>query len=150
MRLRPSTDSQLGTLISVLALVLAGCGSPGSQRIVGPDGSQMSHVHCGSEQSVCFRIAGELCPNGYEIKPVLNGNDGNFLVRCRTAAPVVAVQCPTPPPPRSPSTSTRSAQQAWPAVSELLNPWPRPETNAIAPTAPTKPGSTQGDFDIGY
>jgi hypothetical protein len=149
MWLRPTLDPRVARLIGVLALGLAGCASPGSQRIVGPDGSQMAHVHCGSEQGVCFRIAGELCPGGYEIKPVLSGNDGNFLVHCRAAAPpVVAAQCP--PPPRATLTSTQTAQQAWPSVTELLNPWPRPETNAAAPPAPASSVAPQGDFDIGY
>src|SRR5690242_11584136 len=87
---------------SLVALVLgvlsiSGCREPGSTRIVGPDGSQMSHVHCGGDQGECFRIAGELCPGGYDIKPVVRGNDGNFLVRCRTTgAPVVAQAAPAP------------------------------------------------------
>jgi hypothetical protein len=149
MRLRASWERYVGRLIGVLALGLVGCTSPGSERIVGPDGSQMAHVHCGADQGVCFRIAGELCPGGYELKPVLSGNDGNFLVRCRTAAPpAVAVQCPTPA--RSAPTGTHTAQQSWPSVSELLNPWPRPETNAAAPTAPAAAAPPQGDFDIGY
>ena len=152
--MRPSWKPVVGRLMSALALCLAACSSPGSMPIVGPDGSPMAHVHCGSEQGVCFRIAGELCPSGYEMKPVLSGNDGNFLVRCRVATPpVVAVQSPAPPAPGATPTSAHAAKETWPSASELLNPWPRPEANATAQpalTAPAKSASPQSDVDIGY
>ena len=43
---------------SLLAVVA--CQSPGSQSIVGPDGSQMAHVHCGAEQGVCCVALGHV------------------------------------------------------------------------------------------
>jgi hypothetical protein len=107
----------------------------------------MAHVHCGSEQGVCFRIAGELCPSGYEMKPVLSGSDGNFLVRCRSAgAPAVATPCPTPP------------QAAAPAVV-ASRPAPTPSVAAKAPTSkdvwpptaePSAPTNPWGEVDLGY
>ncbi|HEX2877508.1 MAG TPA: hypothetical protein VHP33_39945 [Polyangiaceae bacterium] len=137
----------LGVLIGSSCLATLGCQSPGSQRIVGPDGSPMAHVHCGSEQGVCFRIAGELCPSGYEMKPVLSGSDGNFLVRCRSAgAPAVATQCPAPP------------HAAAPAVV-ASRPAPTPSVAAKAPTSkddwpptaePSPPAYPWGEVDLGY
>jgi hypothetical protein len=137
----------LGALLGSFCLAALGCQSPGSQRIVGPDGSPMAHVHCGSEQGVCFRIAGELCPSGYEMKPVLSGSDGNFLVRCRSAgAPAAATPCPTPP------------QAAAPAVV-ASRPAPTPSVAAKAPTSkdvwpptaePSAPTNPWGEVDLGY
>ena len=148
-------------LVGVFALALAACTSPGSQRIIGPDGSAMAHVHCGSDQGVCFRLAGELCPGGYEMKPVLSGNDGNFLVRCRdarvaqnaaacpavtTAVPIVTISKQLP----------AKTKDAWPPATEpwpATYPWPPPETSAAVQT---KPGGSpaakpeQDNVDIGY
>jgi len=134
-------------------LGLLACQSPGSQRIIGPDGSAMAHVHCGSEQGVCFRLAGELCPAGYDIKPVLSGSDGNFLVRCRVAT-AVAAACPTPS--RSAIAGVTFAagpnKDAWPPNAEpspAPYPWPAAETNAAGRAQPTT-STAQGDIDIGY
>src|SRR3954466_8720765 len=92
-----SSGRAVELLLGLLGLLACACRSPGSERIVGPDGSAMSHVHCGAEQGECFRIAGELCPSGYEMQPVLSGTDGNFLVRCRAAGTsAVAAQCSAP------------------------------------------------------
>src|SRR5258706_4803340 len=94
---RQSSGRAVGLTLGLLGLLACACRSPGSERIVGPDGSAMSHVHCGSAQGECFRIAGELCQGGYEMQPVLSGSDGNFLVRCRAARPqAVAAQCSAP------------------------------------------------------
>jgi hypothetical protein len=130
-----------GLLASVLAGVLgaciAGCASPGSQPIVGPDGSPMAHVHCGSDQGLCFRIAGELCPHGYDLKPVLSGNDGNFLVRCRSprALAQVAPACPLPATASSPA--------------GLMYPWPPPGVSSTARSTTPANGSS-GEIDLGY
>gem|GEM_PF-1128596 len=137
------------SLLAVLA-----CQSPGSQPIVGPDGSPMAHVHCGSDQGVCFRIAGELCPNGYELKPVLSGRDGNFLVRCRSAHTAVAAACPTVPP-APVATAARSPgpdKDSWPPSAEpsAPYPWPAGETSAAARSQPTAPAVPAGDVDVGY
>jgi hypothetical protein len=152
------------TVAGLLALALASCASPGSQRIVGPDGSAMAHVHCGSDQGACFRIAGELCPSGYELKPVLSGNDGNFLVRCRDARVAQSVQVCPPIAPGVPSAATAALvtpraqpnQDAWPPSTEpwpAAYPWPPPETSAAVGAQPAgavsaKPPSDS--VDIGY
>jgi hypothetical protein len=146
----------------LVVALLGACAQPGSQRIVGPDGSPMAHVHCGSDQGTCFRIAGELCPGGYEIRPVLASSDGNFLVRCREMRqPVVAQVTATPPatpaPPAAPAppmavTATptpRSSADAWPPRTDPwppANPWPTSQANAA--TTQAKPGGES--IDIGY
>ena len=126
----------------------------------------MAHVHCGFDQGACFRMAGELCPTGYEMKPVLSGNDGNFLVRCRApGAPLVAQYAATATAPTSPlllsppaavaSAPTATAQapkDTWPPATEppLMYPWPPPESSAAVRSAPTTPAAPPGDVDIGY
>ena len=92
-------------------------------------------------------MAGELCPSGYDMKPVLSGNDGNFLVRCRNAsAPAVAAQCPAP------------ARSAAPTVV-AVKPTPTPTVAAKSatskdvwpPTAePSPPAYPWGEVDLGY
>src|SRR3954471_12483747 len=119
------------TVVGLFALALGACASPGSQRIIGPDGSPMAHVHCGSDQGVCFRIAGELCPSGYELTPVLSGRDGNFLVRCRSASPRAAsIACGVPSQPTAPIVeATRTpgpGKDAWPPSAEPSAPYPWP------------------------
>ena len=134
-------------LLLILAALTAACASPGARPIVGPDGSPMAHVSCGSEQAECFRLAGELCPTGYEMQPVLSGHHGNFLVRCRSARAVAQadVSCPAPAP-----AVARSTNAGWPATSE---PWPDgfawspPETSAgVHPV----PAPASGEPDLGY
>lgn len=109
----------------------------------------MAHVHCGSDQGVCFRLAGELCPSGYEMKPVLSGNDGNFLVRCRSAsAPAVAAQCPTPPPAAASAPAVVAARPApTPAVAAKT-----PSTKDTWPPSaePSAPANPWGEVDLGY
>ena len=150
---------------ALVGLVVS-CASPGWQRIVGPDGSIMSHVHCGADQGTCFRIAGELCPEGYDMQPVLTSSDGNFLVRCHDAlAPVVAAApaavtapaaaagpssvaaAPTPPVPTS-----RSGER-WPPASEpwpAAYPWPPPETSAAAQSPVTPAPGTKTEINLGF
>ena len=165
---RPALPTANWALLGFFALGLVACQSPGSSRIVGPDGSAMAHVHCGSDQGACFRIAGDLCPTGYEMKPVLSGNDGNFLVRCRAAgAAAVAAATPASPAPASPPTlalpapapapqgalsSTRGAPgQSWPPSNEpwpAAYPWPAPETSSgVRPVPSGVPGQ---EVDLGY
>ena len=163
MRLRPSSGRVVGVALGLLVFVSA-CRSPGSERIVGPDGSAMAHVHCGSEQGECFRIAGELCPSGYEMHAVLSGSDGNFLVRCRTAAAqaVVAACSPasSPAPVAGRDASSRLIGVRHACDQGSLAPDDRTvardepvaaarnERAVRAPNAaPTQP---QGDIDIGY
>jgi len=152
-----------GCLLLSLVSAGAGCQSPGSQRIVGPDGSPMAHVHCGVDQGLCFRMAGELCPGGYEMKPVLRSSEGNFLVRCRArSAPVVAAACapagptatPTPTPTPTPTaivaTNRTGLMDPWPPAAEpapAAYPWP--QTSAAA-RSPASAPAAQGEVDLGY
>lgn len=141
-----------------LSLGLAGCQSPGWQRIVGPDGSPMAHVHCGSEQGLCFRMAGELCPLGYDIRPVLSGNDGNFLVRCHgPSAPTVVASGPPPTSAHpalapSPADHASAPKNDWPPAAEpspAQYPWPTPAPSAAVSAQPSLPAA-QGELDLGY
>lgn len=160
MRVRSSLPVALRFPWGVTALGLLACSTPGATRIVGPDGSAMAHVHCGADQGACFRLAGELCPTGYEMRPVLRSNDGNFLIRCRAvlataAAPVCEPAAPsvalTAAAPRGGSTHNAGAThpQSWPPSSEpwpSAYPWPPPETSAVvAPVAPDKPRTEPWD-----
>lgn len=131
-------------LVVALGAVALGCANAGSQRIIGPNGSAMAHVHCGSDQGACFRIAGELCPSGYEIKPVLSGSDGNFLVSCRSAASrAAAATCPAPVAIQTWQPSTKP----WPSTY----PWPPPEASvAVQPSAKPAPSTPAGEIDLGY
>jgi hypothetical protein len=152
----PAGPSPTRALLLLGAWLSAGCATtPGSSAIVGPDGSPMAHVHCGSDQGACFRIAGELCPSGYDMQPVLRGSDGNFLVRCRAARPIVAEALP-PAPAQAvcPTLVVEAAQakstQRWPPAAEpwpAANPWPRNEnkTGAAASSAAPAP-----EVDLGY
>jgi hypothetical protein len=144
--------------LGLLALGVAGCQQPGAYPIVGPDGSQMSHVHCGAEQATCFRLAGELCPGGYDMKPVLSGSDGNFLVRCRASATPPVAACPSvavatlvrPVPGTLASSSTVS--ERWPPSNEpwpLMYPWPPPEPTAGVGPAQSPPAKNK-EIDLGY
>jgi hypothetical protein len=143
--------SSLPVALALVALGLVACHAPGATRIVGPDGSPMAHVHCGGDQGACFRLAGEMCPGGYDMRPVLSSNDGNFLIRCRAAvANATAPACPpvaptmavTTPAPRNATVLNAGVTpaQAWPPSSEpwpTAYPWPAPETSAVvAPGAP--------------
>jgi len=167
-------------VIAFAALLLApllalGCRSPGAARIVGPDGSAMAHVHCGRDQAACFRLAGGLCPTGYEMKPVLTGQDGNFLLRCRDAGQSRLSACPAPAAVEAPALTTPAAPRAaapvafvtpraarpsspndvWPPAAEpwsaeLLYPWPPAAANATAQPNPPTPQGDGGQVDIGY
>ena len=153
----PGSQRFLDILASCSLLAVVACQSPGSQPIVGPDGSPMAHVHCGSDQGMCFRIAGELCPSGYELTPVLSGRDGNFLVRCRSANPlVVAAARPTPSQPVAPIVTVTgtpgTGKDKWPPSAEpsAPYPWPASETGAAARTQPSAPAAQAGEVDVGY
>jgi hypothetical protein len=153
----PGSRRFIDVLAGCSLLAVVACQSPGSQPIVGPDGSQMAHVHCGSDQGVCFRIAGELCPGGYELTPVMSGRDGNFLVRCRSAnARAVAAACATPSQAAAPIVeATRTpgpGKDTWPPSAEpsAPYPWPAGETSAAARTQPSAPAVPTGEVDVGY
>jgi hypothetical protein len=138
-----------GVVLGGLSLILAGCvETPGAERIVGPDGTQMLHVHCGDEQVACFQMAGERCPHGYDLSPIFDPHDGNFLVRCRTPISTPAVVA------ASPRQSGRSAgnvqprtDDGWPPaeVATPTEPWP-----ASSSALPPAPRTATGTVDIGY
>lgn len=154
------------------AAALAGCLVPGAQPIVGPDGSPMLHVHCGSEQSECFRLAGEQCPAGYDYAPVYDARDGNFLVRCRgpmrVASPALVAAAPPPvptsvgpvyaaPPPPAPAPSASTSESDWPPadIGKATEPWKGDSAGAVSSGAPAgalppTPRTKLGDVDVGY
>ena len=140
-----------GVVLGALSLVVVGCvETPGAARIVGPDGTQMLHVHCGDEQVACFQMAGERCPHGYDLSPIFDPHDGNFLVRCRTpiAAPgfVAAASSPAQAG-RSAGGAPARANDGWPPVEVATptEPWP-----AASSALPPAPRTTTGAVDIGY
>ncbi len=143
----------------MLAWLVAGCVEPGAARIVGPDGTQMLHVHCGDEQAACFQIAGDACPHGYYLSPIFDPHDGNFLVRCKPPLePVTIASAPqaAPAPATAPQqyppfaaheqTQNPAGEQPWPPaeVAQPTEPWPG-STSATS----TKQGAI-GDVDLGY
>jgi len=139
-------------LLGALSFAFIGCvEQPGAERIVGPDGTQMLHVHCGDEQVACFQIAGERCTHGYDLSPIFDPHDGNFLVRCRTPVSVPGFAA-TASPPLSPGRSSASAQprpdDGWPPaeVATPTEPWPVTSSSALPPA----PRTATGAVDIGY
>ena len=131
-----------------LVLLAAGCAQPpGATRIIGPDGTRMLHVHCASEQAACFQIAADRCPHGYDLSPIFDPHDGNFLVRCREpqASPLVVTRSPSPAPNNSPAATV---SDRWPPaeVARPTEPWP---THA-ASDLPPAPRNESGAVDLGY
>ena len=143
--------ARLGWLVSAgLSLLLSapGCAAPpGAARIVGPDGTQMLHVHCEGEQVACFQIAGDRCPHGYDLSPIFNPRDGNFLVRCREPqlSPVVASSAPTAHPNMNPAAVV---SDRWPPaeVARPSEPWPTSANSELPPA----PRTASGVVDLGY
>lgn len=121
---------------------------PGASRIVGPDGTRILHVHCAGEQVACFQIAGERCPHGYDLSPIFDPHDGNFLVRCRepVAASLVA-KAPVSSPITN-SNATATVSDRWPPaeVATPTEPWP---THASSEPPPA-PRNANGAVDLGY
>jgi hypothetical protein len=134
-----------------LSLSLMSCVAPaGAQRIIGPDGTPMLHVHCEGEQVACFQIAGERCPRGYDLSPIFDPHDGNFLVRCREPErPVVIVTRGTlAPRPAQTNSAAATAANPWPPaeVATPTEPWPAPSASAL----PSTPRAATSAVDIGY
>jgi hypothetical protein len=137
-----------------LGLLLVGCvEQPGAERIIGPDGTLMLHVHCADEQVACFQLAGERCPRGYDLSPVFDPHDGNFLVRCREPASVTAAN--TNPPQSQPVAASQpmgatatATNASWPPAEVAMptEPWPSAPSNGLPPTQP----SASGRADFGY
>jgi hypothetical protein len=141
--------ARCGWLVSGgLSVFLVACAeSPGATRIVGPDGTRMLHVHCAAEQVACFRIAGEQCPQGYDLSPVFDPRDGNFLVRCRDpqTPSVVVASSPTARPNNTPAAAV---SERWPPaeVATPTEPWPTHASSDLPPT----PRNEKGAVDLGY
>ena len=139
-----------GAALLGVSLCFTGCVEPpGAERIVGPDGTQMLHVHCVDEQVVCFQLAGERCPHGYDLSPIFDPHDGNFLVRCRDleGATALVARAPAAPARTSSSTGSPSNTDRWPPAEVALpsEPWP-----ASASGATPSPNATSGPVDLGY
>ena len=133
-----------------VSLWFTGCvAAPGAERIVGPDGTPMLHVHCAEEQVGCFQLAGERCPHGYDLSPIFDPHDGNFLVRCRDPEGATALVTRALAPPAHPSSSTASSSNTdrWPPAEVALpsEPWP-----ASASAATPLPDAASGPVDLGY
>lgn len=137
----------------LFALAVGCASSPGSQRIIGPDGTEMAHVHCGSDQGSCFRLAGELCPSGYDMQAALAGHDGNFLVRCRAPRRTAEVAT-TATACASAAQHVAAKQRDWPPSNEpwpATYPWPPPETSAAVQAPPSsQPSKPPLEIDLGY
>ena len=135
-----------------LSSLAAGCvETPGAERIVGPDGTHMLHVHCGDEQVACFQLAGESCPSGYDLSPIFDPHDGNFLVRCRNPPLSGTVTIAQTPVLARPAVRAQSAasKEGWPPAEVALpaEPWPAPSSANELPPAPR---TATGAVDIGY
>lgn len=129
-----------------LVALVSGCAEqPGASRIVGPDGTRMLHVHCAGDQVACFQIAGAQCPSGYDLSPVFDPHDGNFLVRCREAQAAVAAKAPAP---ISNPNAGAPVSDRWPPaeVAKPTEPWP----TQAATDLPPAPRNANGTVDLGY
>lgn len=137
----------LAVVLGLAPLVVSCVEAPGTERIVGPDGTHMLHVHCGDEQAACFQLAGENCPSGYDLSPIFDPHDGNFLVRCRN--PPLTGTVTIAPTERAREPSKPAAKVAWPPAEVALpsEPWPEP-SSASAP--PAGPRTAAGAVGIGY
>jgi len=133
--------------LSLLLLVPSCATPPGAVPVVGPDGTRMLHVHCASDQVACFQIAGDHCPHGYDLSPIFDPHDGNFLVRCREprASPAVLASAPAT---RPSSTPAAAVNDRWPPdeVARPSEPWPTHVSNELPPA----PRNAAGTVDLGY
>jgi len=106
--------------------------------IIGPDGTRMFHAQCRGDEGRCFEMAGQSCPQGYDLARTLGERD-NFLVRCRqggTAGWVPSVDL-APTPYGSPGTAARTYTT------------PVPVTTAPPGYPPLGPGRPPPN-DVGY
>ena len=128
-----------GAALLGMSLLFTGCVEPpGAERIVGPDGTQMLHVHCADEQVACFQLAGERCPHGYDLSPIFDPHDGNFLVRCKDAqaSGAFATRAPAPSTRASSNNGTTATADGWPPVevARPSEPWPASSSGAAPAT----------------
>ncbi len=122
------------------ALLVSACAQPKSAQdagrvraIVGPDGSQMLHVSCGDDEGLCYQIAGQSCPSGYDVGRTHTQERGQFFVRCRPPNPYGAAWSqrgpnagpaspPTPPPSTPPPASAPTPATGGAAQPTLGSP----------------------------
>ncbi|MEO8904581.1 MAG: hypothetical protein ABI488_19400 [Polyangiaceae bacterium] len=138
-------------LIGFSSVVLGCVETPGAEHIVGPDGTHMLHVHCGDEQAACFQLAGGSCPSGYDLAPIFDPHDGNFLVRCRNhpvtgTVPSAQTRAVAQPTERA---QNPAPKEDWPPAEVALpaEPWPASSSVSALPAAPR---TATGAVDIGY
>jgi len=127
-------------VLGAIACLAPGClNQPVARNVIGPSGQPAVHVSCGADQGACVELAGRSCPNGYDLSPLFDPHDNNFLVTCRTApanfaygavANQGAHSWPTPPPP-------------WPIASGT----PTPNYLEAPSTIGTR---NESEVDLGY
>src|SRR5262245_32374587 len=98
--------------------LLVGCVQPSVRPIVGPSGDATLFISC-SDTGQCYQLAGQSCPNGYDIQRAHGAAVESYLVHCKAptqAQPVYYSARPaySPPP--------QQQQQAW-APSPAAQPW---------------------------
>ncbi|HEU5077320.1 MAG TPA: hypothetical protein VFU02_24180 [Polyangiaceae bacterium] len=148
-------------LVAGLVPFLSGCVQPSVRPIVGPSGSPTLFISC-AETGQCYELAGQSCPNGYDIQRAPSATVESYLVHCRSA--------PAPEQPTyysaAPAYSQPAPQQAWaPSPSSgTPQPWaqsappppPAPDAaqNAAASGAPNAMSMPRpigsSEFDLGY
>ena len=56
----------MNKLLVSLSLIIAGC-SASSVKVISPSGNDAYSIECKLSVQSCYKMAGELCPNGYSI-----------------------------------------------------------------------------------
>lgn len=88
------------TLVSLVAIAVAGCVPVHVTQVTGPDGRPALVLRCGVHDDRCYEKAGELCPNGYNIldqasgfavvptanHSVVGGSHHTMMVECKGGA----------------------------------------------------------------
>ena len=54
-------------LLILATLTITGCTTTPPEKIVTPDGNEGYSIKCGAGPDNCYTIAGELCPDGYNV-----------------------------------------------------------------------------------
>jgi len=140
----------------VLTAALSGCArQPRVRAIVGPDGTDMLHVSCGSDQGACFQLAGRRCSAGYELTPIFDPSNNNFLVRCRDRRHLVVPSelAAEVPARRTVFRATDRGTSSWPPPLQPwpdVDPWPAADAGSGASELPQTARLPNGEIDIGY
>jgi len=135
-----------GAISLALTIGAIGCTrSPAARPVIAPDGMPALHVSCGSDQAGCFQLAGDMCPAGYAISPLFGSEHGNFLVRCRNAAPR---HLATAPPQSQTGYAAAASRPSW---QTLAAPAPGSQSPLSANDRRSPWVNTvAGDVDLGY